>query len=250
MAPVPIEFSTDMGGLIDWPSSHSVSASEQDEYDKSIAKGGVTVPFPWKLHNMLDAMDREGDHSIVQWQPHGRAFVVHDPKLFVSIIMPKYFNQSKVSYKYSLISSSSGFSNLSLIRCSLRSTLRFSDSSICTASIDSATDKIREVTFIGGLFVGSGICAEIWCDKRSRAPRFEDLSRQRRSPTFTFQTGRKDSGTQRNALRPDLVRQRIQNENGKRNVDQAWSSRPSRTKRRVNLHKKVLSRARPIRSSP
>jgi HSF-type DNA-binding len=94
MAPVPVEFLND--SATDWSSCNSVSASEQDEFDKSIAKGGVTVPFPWKLHNMLDAMDSEGDHSIVQWQPHGRAFVVHDPKQFVSIIMPKYFNQTKV----------------------------------------------------------------------------------------------------------------------------------------------------------
>jgi len=95
MVPAHTEFAND--STMDWSSSNSVSASEQDEYDKSIAKGGVTVPFPWKLHNMLDAMDRDGDHSIVQWQPHGRAFVVHDPKQFVSIIMPTHFNQTKVS---------------------------------------------------------------------------------------------------------------------------------------------------------
>jgi hypothetical protein len=104
MAPVPVEFSSDIAeASMDWPSSNSVSTSDQDEYDKSIAKGGVTVPFPWKLHNMLDAMDREGDHSIVQWQPHGRAFVVHDPKLFVSVIMPKYFNQTKVRILFAFL---------------------------------------------------------------------------------------------------------------------------------------------------
>mmetsp|Transcript_106394 Transcript_106394/g.307905 ORF Transcript_106394/g.307905 Transcript_106394/m.307905 type:complete len:331 (-) Transcript_106394:124-1116(-) len=74
----------------DWSESQ-----QEDDYDKSIAKGGVTTPFPWKLHDMLDAMDREGDHSVVQWQPHGRAFMVHDPKKFVQAIMPHYFNQTK-----------------------------------------------------------------------------------------------------------------------------------------------------------
>ena len=75
----------------------SESGQEEDDYDKSIAKGGVTTPFPWKLHDMLDAMALEGSHSVVTWQPHGRAFMVHKPKDFVEKIMPKYFNQTKVS---------------------------------------------------------------------------------------------------------------------------------------------------------
>lgn len=98
MAPLPGEYSRHHDQQ-DWSSNNSMANSEeQDEYDKSIAKGGVSVPFPWRLHQMLDAMDREGDYSIVQWQPHGRAFVVHDPKQFVTVIMPKYFNQTKVSF--------------------------------------------------------------------------------------------------------------------------------------------------------
>lgn len=72
---------------------------DQDEYDKSIAKGGVTTPFPWKLHDMLDDMDRQGTHSVVTWQPHGRAFMVHKPKDFVDKIMKHYFNQTKVSIR-------------------------------------------------------------------------------------------------------------------------------------------------------
>lgn len=68
---------------------------ESDEFDSSIAKGGVTTPFPWKLHDMLDAMDEEGTQNIVCWQPHGRSFMVHKPKEFVNDIMTDYFNQTK-----------------------------------------------------------------------------------------------------------------------------------------------------------
>jgi len=67
----------------------------QGDHDKSIAKGGVTTPFPWKLHDMLDDMDRRGTQSIVCWQPHGRSFMVLKPKEFVEDIMPHYFNQTK-----------------------------------------------------------------------------------------------------------------------------------------------------------
>ncbi len=43
---------------------------------------------------MLDAMDK-GDKSIVCWQPHGRAFMVHKPKDFVQQVMSHFFNQTK-----------------------------------------------------------------------------------------------------------------------------------------------------------
>jgi hypothetical protein len=44
---------------------------------------------------MLDAMDNTGDKSIVCWQPHGRAFMVHKPKGFVQEVMSHFFNQTK-----------------------------------------------------------------------------------------------------------------------------------------------------------
>lgn len=64
---------------------------------KHKAKGGVVVPFPVKLHSMLDAIERDGFANVVSWQPHGRCFVVHKPKEFVNHIMPKYFKQSKMA---------------------------------------------------------------------------------------------------------------------------------------------------------
>ncbi len=67
----------------------------------SIAKGGVATPFPYRLHIMLDTMDTEAakgntrGKSIVGWQPHGRAFKVHDVKQFVDTIMPHFFKHTK-----------------------------------------------------------------------------------------------------------------------------------------------------------
>ena len=60
-----------------------------------IARGGVAVPFPWRLHEMLEDSHREGNDWIVSWAPHGRSFTVQKPKIFVEKIMPTYFNQSK-----------------------------------------------------------------------------------------------------------------------------------------------------------
>ena len=56
-------------------------------YDKSIAKGGVACPFPWRLHEMLEAAEREGLTHLVSWQSHGRSFTVHEPKEFAEQIM-------------------------------------------------------------------------------------------------------------------------------------------------------------------
>lgn len=59
-------------------------------------KGGVAIPFPIKLHQMLDEIENKGLGCIVSWQPHGRAFVVHKPKDFVETILPSYFKQTKL----------------------------------------------------------------------------------------------------------------------------------------------------------
>ena len=57
-------------------------------------RGGVKVPFPLKLHKMLEENLYE---DIVSWQSHGRSFLVHKPQEFVDIVMPKYFQQSKLT---------------------------------------------------------------------------------------------------------------------------------------------------------
>lgn len=61
------------------------------------ARGGVTEPFPEKLHRMLREVEETGEGIIVSFFPHGRAFAVHNPTRFVSEIMPKYFRQSRLS---------------------------------------------------------------------------------------------------------------------------------------------------------
>ena len=56
-------------------------------------RGGVTHPFPVKLHALLDNNPHE---EIISWQPHGRAFLLHSPDEFQKVIMPKHFKQTKI----------------------------------------------------------------------------------------------------------------------------------------------------------
>ena len=52
-------------------------------------KGGVACPFPWRLHECLEAVEKEGLEHIVSWAPHGRAFTVHHPDKFVELVLPR-----------------------------------------------------------------------------------------------------------------------------------------------------------------
>jgi hypothetical protein len=60
-------------------------------------RGGVSTPFPEKLHEMLSKAVSEAFDHIVSWHPHGRSFAVHQPKRFVIEVMPLFFKQSKLT---------------------------------------------------------------------------------------------------------------------------------------------------------
>ena len=52
-------------------------------------------PFPIKLHHLLEECEALGLSHIISWQPHGRAFKIHNPTLFATSIMSKYFPKMK-----------------------------------------------------------------------------------------------------------------------------------------------------------
>lgn len=60
-------------------------------------RGGVTEPFPEKLHRMLLEIEKDGNAHIISFFPHGRAFGIHDTDQFEEKIMPKYYKQSRLS---------------------------------------------------------------------------------------------------------------------------------------------------------
>lgn len=79
-------------------SSDSPMHYDQEEEDvHSGRRGGVSVSFPTKLHQMLDQIEMDGYAHVISWQGHGRAFLVHDPQEFASHIMPRYFKHTKLT---------------------------------------------------------------------------------------------------------------------------------------------------------
>jgi hypothetical protein len=54
------------------------------------------IQFPWRLHEMLDNADVEGFSDIVSWLPgNTNSLKVHQPGVFVEVIMPRYFEMIK-----------------------------------------------------------------------------------------------------------------------------------------------------------
>ena len=43
------------------------------------------LPFPYRLHHMLNDVEKRGNSHIVSWMPTGRSFKVHKPTEFVSV---------------------------------------------------------------------------------------------------------------------------------------------------------------------
>jgi HSF-type DNA-binding len=53
------------------------------------ARGGVTMAFPERLHEMLTTVEDEGLSGVISWQPHGRCFLIHKKNIFVEQVMPR-----------------------------------------------------------------------------------------------------------------------------------------------------------------
>lgn len=60
-------------------------------------RGGVTEPFPEKLHRLLRECEKKGESDVISFYSHGRAFSIHKVERFCREIMPRYFKQSRLS---------------------------------------------------------------------------------------------------------------------------------------------------------
>jgi hypothetical protein len=51
----------------------------------------LKVPFPWRLWQLLEDSEKNGNQSIVSWLPDGDGFVISKPRTFTNTIMKAYF---------------------------------------------------------------------------------------------------------------------------------------------------------------
>eukprot|EP00977_Amphora_coffeiformis_P027744 scaffold34638_cov161-Amphora_coffeaeformis.AAC.15 len=74
-----------------------VDQSSESMDDSIRRKSGVRQSFLHTLHRVLERASESGYNHVVSWQPHGRCFVVHQPKEFVYHVMPQFFKQTKLT---------------------------------------------------------------------------------------------------------------------------------------------------------
>eukprot|EP00934_Nitzschia_sp_Nitz4_P002679 Nitzschia sp. Nitz4//scaffold22_size323478//22591//25338//NITZ4_000495-RA/size323478-processed-gene-0.381-mRNA-1//1//CDS//3329542899//2669//frame0 len=60
---------------------------------------GGDATYVLTIHEMLEDADAEHHTHIVSWQPHGRAFKIHNEELFVRDVMPRYFKAKIGSFR-------------------------------------------------------------------------------------------------------------------------------------------------------
>jgi hypothetical protein len=75
-------------------SGGDVNDSSSKSFLSEVTNSGIPA-FPWRLHDMLNDAETQSYEHIVSWQNGDEGFKVHDPKVFVQSIMPKYFNQTQ-----------------------------------------------------------------------------------------------------------------------------------------------------------
>lgn len=88
-----------------WPGvvhQHAPAALEDDAEecngDIRVPSGSgyrIMTPFPWRLHKMLEELERKKMNWIVSWMPDGKAFQVHSPDRFEDTIIPMYFRHKR-----------------------------------------------------------------------------------------------------------------------------------------------------------
>ena len=79
----------------DFSEKDNESAETQISNQANKTGRGAQLKFPARLHGTLESLEKGGRTDIVCWQPHGRAFKVHDKKRFESEILPAFFIHQK-----------------------------------------------------------------------------------------------------------------------------------------------------------
>lgn len=73
--------------------NYSSTGSSPSDVDDDGDDGNLvnqSVPFPWKLHEMLEIAEKENFANVVSWLPDHKSFKVYQTETFVRDIMPKY----------------------------------------------------------------------------------------------------------------------------------------------------------------
>jgi hypothetical protein len=71
-------------------------SSKQPNQHRARMLNQLKLPFPLKLHRLLEEAEKKCSDHIVSWLPDGKAFKIHDPEQFCNTVMAAYFKQTKL----------------------------------------------------------------------------------------------------------------------------------------------------------
>lgn len=83
------------------PPSASASASQAthrkkgSNSSKKSPLSDMKLPFPLKLHYLLDDAETQGFDNIISWTKDGDSFQIYEPELFMNEICSQYFRQTR-----------------------------------------------------------------------------------------------------------------------------------------------------------
>lgn len=95
------------------------TAAPEDDPLSHRCNGGIATTFPVLLHQLLEDAQGAGFSDVVNWLPHGRAFLVFDQQRFVTEVMPRYFRQTRSVTLNGMESILACTNTLFLISCSI-----------------------------------------------------------------------------------------------------------------------------------
>ncbi|KAG7342654.1 HSF-type DNA-binding protein [Nitzschia inconspicua] len=79
----------------DQPITLDICSDSMASLSKDADLPSSKLPFTWKLYEMLEDVEENGQDHIISWVNNGKGFQVHNLDLFVEQIIPIYFKQSK-----------------------------------------------------------------------------------------------------------------------------------------------------------
>jgi hypothetical protein len=79
----------------DAPVTLDICSHSMCSLGKDVDLPASKLPFTWKLYEMLEDVEENGQDHIISWVNNGMGFQVHKMDMFVKDIIPIYFKQSK-----------------------------------------------------------------------------------------------------------------------------------------------------------
>ena len=71
-------------------------SQEQDDLTSAGGRRAAEPTFPERLHFALENAEKDGYDSAISWQPHGRAFMVHDAERLTEKVLKLYVGETRV----------------------------------------------------------------------------------------------------------------------------------------------------------